>query len=195
MAPFPHPAHRTGQADLPHPALGQDVTPLLSRATPSAVSEHISEFDRLPNLHVLHHVWYSDWDTFAQVRAPTEMSARPRHSSPQRDTMHRDRVSLLSAVARFQERSGRTRASRVTMNALPRRFVRVHCELGRVSIAQLRVSNPLFWPRQILRWPEVRIGSTFRACPNLDIERRDWTKQWEGWNQKAQRVLHDIRGP
>src|SRR5438477_5297780 len=27
VAPFPHPAHRTGQADLPHPALGQDVTP------------------------------------------------------------------------------------------------------------------------------------------------------------------------
>jgi len=24
-APFPHPAHRTGQADLPHPALGQDL--------------------------------------------------------------------------------------------------------------------------------------------------------------------------
>src|SRR6266540_3814395 len=40
MAPFPHPAHRTGHADLPHPALGQDLTPLLSRATPSAVSEH-----------------------------------------------------------------------------------------------------------------------------------------------------------
>ena len=32
--------HRTGQADFPHPALGQDFTPLLSRATPSAVSEH-----------------------------------------------------------------------------------------------------------------------------------------------------------
>src|SRR5437764_13566196 len=27
LAPFPHPAHRTGHADLPHPALGQDVTP------------------------------------------------------------------------------------------------------------------------------------------------------------------------
>jgi hypothetical protein len=27
VAPFPHPAHRTGHADLPHPALGQDVTP------------------------------------------------------------------------------------------------------------------------------------------------------------------------
>src|SRR4051812_41392040 len=27
MAPFPHPAHRTGQAELPHPALGQDLTP------------------------------------------------------------------------------------------------------------------------------------------------------------------------
>src|SRR5262249_14919981 len=28
LAPFPHSAHRTGQADLPHPALGQDLTPL-----------------------------------------------------------------------------------------------------------------------------------------------------------------------
>jgi hypothetical protein len=28
VAPFPHSAHRTGQADLPHPALGQDLTPL-----------------------------------------------------------------------------------------------------------------------------------------------------------------------
>src|SRR6266545_2665504 len=27
MAPFPHPAHRTGHADLPHPALGQYFTP------------------------------------------------------------------------------------------------------------------------------------------------------------------------
>src|SRR5207253_10093714 len=27
VAPFPHPAHRTGRADLPHPALGQDFTP------------------------------------------------------------------------------------------------------------------------------------------------------------------------
>ena len=48
MAPFPHPAHRTGQADLPHPALGQDFTPSLSRATPSAVSEHSSELIGCP---------------------------------------------------------------------------------------------------------------------------------------------------
>jgi hypothetical protein len=27
VAPFPHPAHRTGHADRPHPALGQDLTP------------------------------------------------------------------------------------------------------------------------------------------------------------------------
>jgi hypothetical protein len=26
MTPFPHPAHRTGHADFPHPALGQDFT-------------------------------------------------------------------------------------------------------------------------------------------------------------------------
>jgi hypothetical protein len=48
MAPFPHPAHRTGQADFPHPALGQDFTPLLSRATPSAVSEHSVELIGCP---------------------------------------------------------------------------------------------------------------------------------------------------
>jgi hypothetical protein len=34
------PMPRTGRADFPHPALGQDFTPVLSRATPSAVSEH-----------------------------------------------------------------------------------------------------------------------------------------------------------
>src|SRR5262249_48466970 len=27
VTPFPHLAHRTGHADLPHPALGQDLTP------------------------------------------------------------------------------------------------------------------------------------------------------------------------
>src|ERR1700716_3741413 len=27
MAPFSHPAHRTGQADFPHPDLGQNFTP------------------------------------------------------------------------------------------------------------------------------------------------------------------------
>ena len=48
MTPFSHPAHRTGLADLPHPALGQDFTPSLSRATPSAVSEHLSELIGCP---------------------------------------------------------------------------------------------------------------------------------------------------
>src|SRR5437867_1657572 len=46
IAPFPHPAHRTGQADFPHPALGQDFT--LSRATPSAASEHLLELIGFP---------------------------------------------------------------------------------------------------------------------------------------------------
>src|SRR3979409_1421828 len=27
MSPFSHPAHRTGRADFPHPALGQNFTP------------------------------------------------------------------------------------------------------------------------------------------------------------------------
>src|SRR5258705_3421991 len=56
MTPFPHPAHRTGHADLPHPALGQDLTPLLSRATPSAVPEPVVEFIGCPISQVLHHV-------------------------------------------------------------------------------------------------------------------------------------------
>ena len=30
LAPFPHSAHRTGHADFPHPALGQDFTPPLA---------------------------------------------------------------------------------------------------------------------------------------------------------------------
>ncbi len=42
MLPFPHPAHRTGRADLPHPALGEDSRnrrkPL--HVTPSATSEN-----------------------------------------------------------------------------------------------------------------------------------------------------------
>src|SRR6202171_64373 len=46
MAPFPHPARRTGQADFPHPALGQDLT--LSRATPSAASGHSLELIGCP---------------------------------------------------------------------------------------------------------------------------------------------------
>jgi hypothetical protein len=54
MAPFPHPAHRTGQADFPHPALGQELT--LSRATPSAVSDHLSELIGFPISRVLPYV-------------------------------------------------------------------------------------------------------------------------------------------
>ena len=46
MVPFPHPAHRTGQADFPHPALGQDLT--RSRATPSAASGHLLELIGCP---------------------------------------------------------------------------------------------------------------------------------------------------
>jgi hypothetical protein len=48
MARFPHPAHRTGLAELLHPALGQDFTPLLSPAPPSAVSEPSSELIGCP---------------------------------------------------------------------------------------------------------------------------------------------------
>src|SRR6202790_1692863 len=54
VTPFPHPAHRTGHADLPHPALGQELT--LSRATLSAVSDHLSELIGFPISKVLPYV-------------------------------------------------------------------------------------------------------------------------------------------
>ena len=40
--PFPHPAHRTGRADLPHPALGEDSRnrPRPLHVTPSATFEN-----------------------------------------------------------------------------------------------------------------------------------------------------------
>src|SRR5580704_13369924 len=58
MTPFPHPAHRTGQADFPHPALGQDFTPSLSRFRVQRLLQFLNTrgVDRLPNLQVLHHV-------------------------------------------------------------------------------------------------------------------------------------------
>jgi len=34
--PFPDPAHRTGRADFPHPALGEGITPLWRGAPPAA---------------------------------------------------------------------------------------------------------------------------------------------------------------
>src|SRR5499433_2678954 len=49
MLPFPHPAHRTGRADLPHPALGEDSRnrqkPL--HVTPPATLENNSGVIRL----------------------------------------------------------------------------------------------------------------------------------------------------
>jgi hypothetical protein len=55
MTPFPHPTHRTGQADFPHPALGQDFTPSLSRFRVQRLLRFLntSGVDRLPNLQVL----------------------------------------------------------------------------------------------------------------------------------------------
>src|SRR5271154_4603007 len=54
MTPFSHPAHRTGRANLSHPALGQELT--RSRATPSAVSDHLSELIGFPISKVLPYV-------------------------------------------------------------------------------------------------------------------------------------------
>jgi hypothetical protein len=41
VTPFPHPARRTGHADRPHPALGQDITP-----SPTTGHAHASSGER-----------------------------------------------------------------------------------------------------------------------------------------------------
>jgi hypothetical protein len=40
ITPFPHPSHRTGQADLPHPALGQDSMPSHTKGHPQFTRHH-----------------------------------------------------------------------------------------------------------------------------------------------------------
>ena len=40
LTPFPHPARRTGHADLPHPALGQDITPSYTAGSQPGEREH-----------------------------------------------------------------------------------------------------------------------------------------------------------
>jgi len=55
MAPFPHPAHRTGRADFPHPALGQ--TSRLRRCKRHcSFLKHLLELIGFPISEVLHHV-------------------------------------------------------------------------------------------------------------------------------------------
>src|SRR6478752_4093951 len=39
LTPFPHPARRTGHADLPHPALGQDITPSYTAGSQPGTSQ------------------------------------------------------------------------------------------------------------------------------------------------------------
>src|ERR1700694_4728526 len=39
MTPFSHPAHRTGRADCPHPALGQELTPSSTARRAQACSD------------------------------------------------------------------------------------------------------------------------------------------------------------
>ncbi len=48
LTPFPHPPHRTGRADFPHPALGQDLT--LSPTTRCVLARSIVRVQALPLL-------------------------------------------------------------------------------------------------------------------------------------------------
>src|SRR5215472_7355872 len=79
MAPFPHPARRTGQADFRHPALGQDFT--LSRATPSAASEPFSELIGFPISRS-----FTTYCVCLELRSlpSTGVTRRPRYYEPLR---------------------------------------------------------------------------------------------------------------
>src|SRR4029450_3776188 len=80
VTPFPHPAHRTGHADLPHPALGQELT--LSRATPSAVSDHLSELIGFPISKVLPYVLRLSGTEVPSLHRSSPASAVLRTSPP-----------------------------------------------------------------------------------------------------------------
>jgi hypothetical protein len=69
MAPFPHSAHRIGQADFPHPALGQDFT--LSRATPSAASEHLLELIGFSISRSFHVRSFTTYCVCLELRSPS----------------------------------------------------------------------------------------------------------------------------
>src|SRR5277367_4432180 len=47
VTPFPHPAHRTGHADCPHPALGQDLTPSPTIRSPDRANSRNGYWERL----------------------------------------------------------------------------------------------------------------------------------------------------
>src|SRR6266511_2426979 len=124
MTPFPHPAHRTGHADLPHPALGQDLTPLLSRATPSAVSEHSSELIGSPISRSL-----TTYCVRLELRSlpSTGITRLPRYNEPLR---HPRAPGLSLAGVRLVIPDPRLGASRVAyaflvymLSPLPRRSV------------------------------------------------------------------------
>src|SRR5260370_26044112 len=87
VTPFPHPAHRTGRADLPHPALGQDLTRLLSRATPSAVSEPFAEFIGCPISEGLLHVLRLSCTEVPSLHRRYPASAILRTSPPPHDAL------------------------------------------------------------------------------------------------------------
>src|SRR5258708_786003 len=82
VTPFPHPAHRTGRADFPHPALGQDLTPLFWRATPSAGPEPFLEFIGRPISQVLHHAFRLSLADAPSLHRHYRVSAVLRTSPP-----------------------------------------------------------------------------------------------------------------
>src|SRR3984893_16321534 len=136
MAPFPHPAHRTGHADLPHPALGQELT--LSRATPSAVSDHLSELIGFPISKVLPYVLRLSCTEVPSLHRSSPASAVLRTSPPPQGAQP---VPRGLPVGRCRPRHGASRVAYAflvyMLSPLPRRSGWAYsslCSPSRISL-------------------------------------------------------------
>ena len=73
ITPFPHPSHRTGHADFPHPALGQDLTP---SHTPRCASSRAQTYE--PKVPVKVREWIRPAPTSSDLVLVAQPPAQPR---------------------------------------------------------------------------------------------------------------------
>src|ERR1700710_2236755 len=105
--------HTTGQADFPHPALGQDFT--LSRATPSAASGHLLELIGFPISRS-----FTTYCVCLELRSlpSTGVTRLPRYYEPLRHPRAPSLELLLPAALRAM-RAGLTRSGLDCLSSLP----------------------------------------------------------------------------
>ena len=100
MTPFPHPAHRTGRAELPHPALGQDFTPL---PTPRRAQAGLSDkTDHIELFYLPPYAPQMNPDEWLNRDLKCELRTRP--ATGDRDTLNDIALRFMEALASLPQR-------------------------------------------------------------------------------------------